>query len=106
MARDPQRVFTTLGKWDRWGAGPTIELVRRRDIRQFLDWVHEQAVADRGGDPGRTANKSREFLRSILLSPGAGTDRGAAPAPRAQGPARGRQPPRPDQGGNQRPLRG
>ena len=44
---------------------PRREL-RRKDIREFLDWVYEQAVKDEGENPGRTANKAREHLRAIL----------------------------------------
>jgi hypothetical protein len=40
--------------------------LRRKDVREFLDWVHEQAVKDEGTNPGRTANKAREQLRAIL----------------------------------------
>jgi integrase len=38
----------------------------RKDVREFLDWVYERAVADKGTNPGRTANKAREHLRAIL----------------------------------------
>jgi hypothetical protein len=58
--------LTNLKKWDDWGAGPSIEQLRRRDVREFLDWVHEQAIKDQGTNPGRTANKAREQLRAIL----------------------------------------
>ncbi|QDV36194.1 tyrosine-type recombinase/integrase [Tautonia plasticadhaerens] len=58
--------LTTLRKWEEWGAGTPIEQLQRRDIREFLDRVHEQAVRDRGTNPGRTANKAREHLRAIL----------------------------------------
>jgi hypothetical protein len=40
--------------------------MRRKDVRAFLDWVHERAVADEGTNPGRTANKAREHLRAVL----------------------------------------
>src|SRR4051812_41676127 len=58
--------LTTLKKWGDWGAGPPIEQLRRWDVREFLDWVHEQAIQDQGTNPGRTANKAREQLRAIL----------------------------------------
>jgi Phage integrase, N-terminal SAM-like domain len=57
---------TTLRKWDEWASGPPIEQLRRKDIREFLDWVYDRAVADKGDNPGRTANKAREQLRAIL----------------------------------------
>jgi hypothetical protein len=52
--------FSTLRKWEQWGGGAPMEDLRRRDIREFLDWVFERAVADEGSNPGRTANKARE----------------------------------------------
>jgi site-specific recombinase XerD len=57
---------STLKKWEQWGAGLAIEELRRKDIREFLAWVYERAVADKGTNPGRTANKAREHLRAIL----------------------------------------
>jgi hypothetical protein len=53
-------------KWERWGGGGPIEQLRRKDVREFLDWVHEQAVNDEGTNPGRTANKARKHLRAVL----------------------------------------
>ena len=47
-------------------AAAPIEQLRRKDVREFLDWVHEQAVKDEGTNPGRTANKAREHLRAVL----------------------------------------
>ena len=38
----------------------------RKEIREFLDWVHERAVRDEGTNPGRTANKARGHLRAVL----------------------------------------
>ena len=58
--------LSTLRKWERWGGGIPIEQLRRKDIREFLDWVYEWAVKDKGTNPGRTANKAREHLRAIL----------------------------------------
>jgi hypothetical protein len=40
--------------------------LQRRNIREFLDWVHERAIAQEGTNPGRTANKAREHLRAVL----------------------------------------
>jgi hypothetical protein len=28
-----------------WGGGPPIEELKRKQIREFLDWVHERALA-------------------------------------------------------------
>ena len=58
--------FTTLRKWKEWGGGVPIEKLGRREIREFLDWVYERAVAQEGINPGRTANKAREHLRAIV----------------------------------------
>jgi hypothetical protein len=58
--------FSTLRKWEEWGEGTPIEELRRKDVRAFLDWVHERAVADAGTNPGRTANKAREHLRAVI----------------------------------------
>jgi integrase len=58
--------LSTLRKWEMWGGGGPIEGLRRKDIREFLDWVYERAVTDEGTNPGRTANKAREHLRAIL----------------------------------------
>ena len=62
---------TTLKKWTEWGEGVPIEQLRRREVRAFLDWVYEQAVAQGGTNSGRTANKARENLR--LSWPGRGS---------------------------------
>jgi hypothetical protein len=58
--------FATLRKWDQWGGGAPIEELRRKDIREFLDWVYERAVTEEGTNPGRTANKARENLRAVI----------------------------------------
>src|SRR5208337_5481007 len=57
---------TTLKKWKSWGDGVPIEKLGRKEIREFLDWVYEQAVADGGINPGRTDNKAREHLRAVI----------------------------------------
>src|SRR6516165_8250814 len=57
--------LSTLRKWETWGGGLPIEQLRRKDLREFLDLVYEQAVKDEGENPGRTANKAREHLRAI-----------------------------------------
>lgn len=56
----------TLKKWLAWGQGVSIELLERKHIREFLEWVHEKAASDEGTNPGRTANKARENLRAIM----------------------------------------
>ncbi len=57
---------TTLSKWKQWGNGVPLEKLSRKEIREFLDWVHEQAVSDKGTNPGRTTNKARAHLRAIV----------------------------------------
>lgn len=44
----------------------TIEELTRRDIREFLDWVHDEAIVREGTNSGRTANKAREHLRAVM----------------------------------------
>ena len=57
---------STVRKWEQRGGGPPIEALQHREIREFLDWVHERALAEEGTNPGRTANKAREHLRAVL----------------------------------------
>src|SRR5215467_10407368 len=58
--------LSTLRKWETWGGGIPVEQLRRKDLREFLDRVYEQAVKDEGENPGRTANKARVRLRAVL----------------------------------------
>jgi integrase len=58
--------FSTLRKWEQWGVGTPIEELRRKEIREFLDWVYELAVTNKGTNPGRTSNKAREHLRAVI----------------------------------------
>lgn len=57
---------STVRKWDQWGKGVALEQIGRKEIRDFLDWVYERAVAEGGSNPGRTANKAREHLRAVM----------------------------------------
>jgi hypothetical protein len=36
--------FSTLRKWEQWGGGPPIEALEHKQIREFLDWVHEKPL--------------------------------------------------------------
>ena len=56
----------TANKWVAWGKGAGVDQIGRREIREFLDWVHEKAAEDGGSNAGRTANKARETLRAIM----------------------------------------
>src|ERR1051326_1353107 len=58
--------FCTLRKWERWGLGPPMEELQHKQIREFLDWVHQRALAQDGKNPGRTANKAREHPRPVI----------------------------------------
>jgi hypothetical protein len=66
LARDAQRIPLDPTEVGQVGGGVPVDQLRRRDVREFLDWVREQAVKDEGTNPGRTANKAREQLRAIL----------------------------------------
>ncbi len=56
----------TVKKWEQWGNGLALDEIGRKEIREFLDWVHDRAVAQGGSNPGRTANKAREHLRAVM----------------------------------------
>lgn len=43
-----------------------LEQLGKGEIREFLDWVHEDAGARQGSNPGRTANKVRSHLRAVM----------------------------------------
>ena len=58
--------LATLRKWTEWGGDVPIEELTRQEIRDFLDWVYEQAVEESQTNPSRTANKARENLRAIM----------------------------------------
>lgn len=64
--RTREEYATTLRKWSRWGKGVSLERLNRADIRDFLDWVHEDAASRNGTNPGRTANKVRSHLRAVF----------------------------------------
>jgi len=64
--RTREEYSTTLKKWKRWGNGVPIDELGRKELREFLDWVYEDAVARQGGNPGRTANKVRSHFRAVM----------------------------------------
>jgi hypothetical protein len=67
LAKATHRTYrTTLRKWSEWGGDVPIEELTRQEIREFLDWVHEQAIEKEQSNPARTANKCRENLRAIM----------------------------------------
>ena len=57
--RTREEYSTTLRKWARWDGGLPLDQLGRKEIREFLDWVYEDAAAQQGRNPGRTANKVR-----------------------------------------------
>ena len=44
--------FSTLRKWKLWGRTVPLEKLDRKEICEFLDWVHKRAVAQEGANPG------------------------------------------------------
>ena len=64
--RTREEYSTTLRKWARWGGGLPIGQLGRKEFREFLDWVCEDAAAREGRNPGRTANKVRSHLRAVM----------------------------------------
>jgi len=64
--RTREEYSTTLRKWERWGGGLPLEQLGSKEFREFLDWVYEDAAAQEGRNPGRTANKVRSHLRAVM----------------------------------------
>ncbi len=64
--RTREEYSTTLRKWSRWSGVLPLESLGRKEIREFLDWVHEDATSREGSNPGRTTNKVRSHLRAAL----------------------------------------
>lgn len=56
---------TTIRKWSRWNGAVSLEALGKKEIRAFLDWVHDDAARE-GSNPGRTTNKVRSHLRAVL----------------------------------------
>ena len=48
--------YSTVRKRDQWGGVVPLEGLRRKDVREFLDWVYGRAIASGGTNPGRAAN--------------------------------------------------
>ena len=68
--RTREEYATTLRKWSRWSGAVPLEGLGRKEIREFLDWVHDDATSREGSSPGRTTNKVRSHLAQ--LCPGLG----------------------------------
>ncbi len=56
--RTREEYNTTLRKWSRWSGTVPLERLGRKEIREFLDWVYEEAASSKGSNPGRTTNKA------------------------------------------------
>jgi hypothetical protein len=82
--RDTVGIPNHASKVERWRGVLPIEKLGRSQIRDFLDWVYERAVAEAGTNPGRTANKAREHLRAVLWA----WDQELIDFSKAQAPAR------------------
>ena len=65
---------STVRKWEHWGGSAPIEELQRKDIREFLDWVYERAVAREGSNGCRPrpvnvyAHKGPQSLSKIFYS--------------------------------------
>lgn len=55
----------TVRKWIRWGQDVPLEQLSRSAIRDFLDWVYDQAMEQGGQNPERTSNKARDHIRAV-----------------------------------------
>ena len=55
----------TVRKWISWGRAVPLESLSRSSIRDFLDWVYDQAVEHGGENPERTSNKARDHVRAV-----------------------------------------
>jgi hypothetical protein len=64
--RTREEYVTTLRKWLRWGGAVPLEHLGRKEIREFIDWVHENAIARQARNRGRTSNKVRSHLRAVI----------------------------------------
>jgi hypothetical protein len=60
------KYLSTLRKREKWGGRIPVVQLLRKDIREFLDWVYEWVVKDKGTNPDRTTNKALEHSRAIL----------------------------------------
>lgn len=64
--RTREEYATTIRKSSRWNAALPLEAIGKKELRAFLDWVHEYAASREGSNPGRTTNKVRSHLRAVL----------------------------------------
>ena len=64
--RTRDEYLCTVKKWKEWGRPIPLDELSRKEIRDFLQWVYQRAVEQNGKNPGRTANKSRQYLRAVM----------------------------------------
>src|SRR5437763_16293076 len=57
--------LSTLRKWGKWGGGIPVGQLRRRGLREILDWFYEPAAKDAGENPRPPATKPPGHLRAI-----------------------------------------
>jgi hypothetical protein len=62
--------LSTLRKWEAWGGGIPIEQLRRKDLREFLDRVYEQAVKDQGRTPAARPIRPASISAPSSTGPG------------------------------------
>ena len=60
--RTREEYSTTLRKWSRWTGAVSLERLGRKKIREFLDWVYEDA-ASRQGDNRRQTYRRQTVYR-------------------------------------------
>src|SRR3954469_3632824 len=64
--RTREEYATTVRKWCRGGGAVPLEQLSRKEISEFLDWVHKDAIARQARNAGRTSNKVRSHLRAVM----------------------------------------
>ena len=64
--RTREEYATTVRKWSRWGGAVPLERLGRKEIREFLDGVYEDASGRHGTNPRRMAKKVRSHLRAVV----------------------------------------
>jgi hypothetical protein len=62
--RTREEYATTLHKWSRWGGAVPLERIGTKEIREFVDWVHEDAAITSRDQP-RPGARPRGHLASI-----------------------------------------
>jgi len=66
-AQRTREEYATTLRSGRVGRRGTTGKPWQEDIREFLDWVHEDAIARQARNPGRTSSKVRSHLRAVMF---------------------------------------